>query len=814
MGTIWVKEFTGGLDTRRLPETSPGGVLIKARNGHITRGGEFEQRAAFLQAYTLPADTFGLVATRSGLVVFGSAPAPTMPAGVAYQRLQHPDATPTLTRVLSADVAMGKIYVAAEFSDGAILHFYDGAIVSDWFDGRARATFTITGGTTPGTDDVTNIKVGGVAIISAPVAWTSTKEATAAAVVAAINSAVTSPDYEATVNGAAFTIISKLPGSAANGRIVEFTLDGIKIDPVSAVLAGGSEDVNTPATFTITGGNTNPGASAVGSFRIASTTAGTAISGIHVEGTALISAPVTYAGTPAQQAAAVVVAINALTGTSGYSATSAANIVYVRAVAKSLAPNGKAITVTTPTVRVGWTGRDDDIPVYASMTVDSFVSLSGGASPETSSIQSVKVGGAAITTASIPWATSHQATAAALVANINGNSGTSGYSATRVGAQVILTAAGVVAPSTSITFDLLNGLTISPSSLLMPETPITYQPGDFVRTVGQKVYSVAGPNLHFSGIKTPTKWTTYAVGAGFIDMSSENSSSDPLTAVARYQDLLAVFSDRVIQTWFIDPDPALNRHAQTMENTGTSSPRSVTNFGDADVFYLDESGLRSMRARDSSNTASTNDIGVAVDSLITAKLATLSPAERRQVVGLIEPTGGRFWLVMKDQIFVFSFFGGSKISAWTTYDTTYRLDGETVVFDVTDAVVLDRRVYLRSADEILVYGGSSGDLVHDDTEAEAWLPYLDANDPTRKKQFSALDVALRGVWRVAAAMTPDDEAIEDDVAVATRTTYNIDGAIPFQHWATHVSLRLRTQGVGPHTLSACVIHYEGSDDDD
>lgn len=75
-------------------------------------------------------------------------------------------------------------------------------------------------------------------------------------------------------------------------------------------------------------------------------------------------------------------------------------------------------------------------------------------------------------------------------------------------------------------------------------------------------------------------------------------------------------------------------------------------------------------------------------------------------------------------------------------------------------------------------------------------------------------MALRGVWRVAAAMTPDDEAIEDDVAVATRTTYNIDGAIPFQHWATHVSLRLRTQGVGPHTLSACVIHYEGSDDDD
>ena len=45
MGTIWIREFTGGLDARRLPETTPGGVLIKGIDGHINRGGEFEQRA-------------------------------------------------------------------------------------------------------------------------------------------------------------------------------------------------------------------------------------------------------------------------------------------------------------------------------------------------------------------------------------------------------------------------------------------------------------------------------------------------------------------------------------------------------------------------------------------------------------------------------------------------------------------------------------------------------------------------------------------------------------------------------------------------
>ena len=90
MGVIWVKEFTGGLDTRRLPETTPAGVMIRAKDGHVTRGGEFEKRAAFVPTFSLPAGTIGLAHTRTGLVVFGHAASPTMPSGVAYQRRLDP----------------------------------------------------------------------------------------------------------------------------------------------------------------------------------------------------------------------------------------------------------------------------------------------------------------------------------------------------------------------------------------------------------------------------------------------------------------------------------------------------------------------------------------------------------------------------------------------------------------------------------------------------------------------------------------------------------------------------------------------------
>jgi hypothetical protein len=592
MGTIWVREFTGGLDTRRMPEATSGGVLIRANNGHITRGGEFEQRAAFVPTYMLPAGTVGMFYNKAGAVVFGHLAAPGgLPSGVSYQQLQHSTPAIALVRILSADLYAGKIYAVGEFADGAIFHFYDGARVTDWFDGRARATFEVTGGvTTPAVSTLTDLKINGVSVIGGPINWATSNEATAQAIATAINSTASTPDYTASAVGASVSVAAVTPGPAANGFVFAFTLaDGFDVTPDAPVMANGANSTNT------------------------------------------------------------------------------------------------------------------------------------------------------------------------------------------------------------------------------------YQPGEFVQTIAQKVYSTSGPNMHFSGIKAPTKWTTDTVGAGFIDMSSESSGSEELTALARYQNYVAAFAARVVQIWYVDPDPELNRISQVLNNTGTDSPRSVTAFGDTDLFYLDESGLRSLRARDSSNAAATTDIGVPVDELITAKLEALTENERRQVVGLIEPKNGRFWLIMRDTAFVFSFFNGAKVSAWSTYDMSYTEDGQPIGFSVDEAVVINRRVHVRSGDTIYVYGGLIGDI-YDETVAEAWLPYLDADDPTRMKEFTALDVALRGLWQVSAAMDPVDETAEDLVGVFEETTYNRDKN-PFNHQATHVSLRFRSQGIRgegtvPHRLGACVLHYESSEDKD
>jgi hypothetical protein len=575
MGKVWVKELTGGLDTRRLPETTPGGLLIKGEDGHINSGGEFEKRYAFVQAYALPAGTVGLAHDASSLVVFGTPSSPSMPSGVSYQQLTK-DAL-TLTDVPSYDLYGGLDYVVGEFDDGTIVHFYDTDEVTDWFDGRARASFRVTGGT--GADAITSLKVNGVNILTGPISWATSNFDTAAAIASAINSLTSSPNYDATAVDDRVNIIASVAGSDANGRVVD------------AVLTG-------------------------------------------------------------------------------------------------------AFAITPP----------------------SGFLLAGGAD------------------------------------------------------------------STA------------------------FVPGKFVKTVGSKMYALSGGVLHYSGIREPTKWTTDTTGAGFTDLSKVAAGAEDLQAIANYQGFLAVFAQTVTIIMYVDPDPDLVRNTQILDETGTVSPSSVTGFGDSDVFYCDLSGERSLKARDASNSATTADLGVPVDSLITAKISAMSVDERKGIIGLINPVDKRFWLIFPDgTIFVFSFFPNAKVSAWTTYQTGFMVD---------KAVAFGRRIYLRSADTIYVYGGldNTTGLAYDATVAKAWLPAFDADNPTEAKQWQGIDAAVQGTWAVYAAAEPTDLTIRELVATITETTYN-KNRIPYTHSSTHVSPQFESSGTGAAKLSSMVLHYDGGPDD-
>jgi hypothetical protein len=672
MGKVWVKELTGGLDVRRSPETTPGGLLIKGQDGHINSGGEFEKRAAFTAAYTLPSGTVGLAADTAGLIVFGSGTNPGVPTGVTYQRLQK-DAK-TLVDVPSWDQYSEDIYAVGEFNDGTIVHYLDAVEVTDWFDGRARASF-----------DVTN-------------------------------------------------------GNAAIAATGEFTVTG-------GTLGGGNE-----------------------------------ITSVEIDGIDILTGPIAHTGNNTTTAANLVTAINALTSSPNYSATQDGATVNISAALTGVAANGKTIVVV----------------VGGDATVGNIVHMQGGSA--TSQITDIKVNGVSIINAPVPWDTDVEETADDISDAINAHTSTPDYDATSSGARVniIADAAGTGSNGFAVVITVASGMTLSTYSTTMTGgvASAAFVPGEFVKTLGRRVMATSGSVWHISGADAPTGWTTDNTGAGFFDQAREASAAREVQALANYQGFVAVFAKGAILIWFFDPDPDLISKRQVLANTGTVSPRSVTEFGDADVFYLALSGLRSLRARDSSNNATTSDLGSPVDKLIRAKLTAMSTEERRGVFGLMNPVDDRFWLIFPDgQIFVFSYFPAAKVSAWTTYQTGFAVDA---------AVRFGDKVYLRSGNTIYEYDG----VTYDATSAKCWLPYFDAGNPTLEKQWQGWDAAVEGEWAVYAAMQPTALDAREQIATINETTYNKQ-RIPFEHSCTHVSPQLESQGAGAAKVSSIVMHYVG-----
>jgi hypothetical protein len=811
MGQIWVREFIGGLDTRRMPETTSGGVLIKATDGHINRGGEFEKRPAFVKEYTLPEGaTTGLAAGKSGIFVFGHLAPPAVPSGISYQRLQHPDGVTGLVRVLSYDLYAGKIYVVGEFEDGSRYHFYDGVRVPDWYDGRARAQFRVTGGgvtaaaaatgsfevtggtLNAGVNEFTDITIDGVSIISGTdIDHTGNNSTTASAIAAAITSHASSPDYTATAIGQTVIITASATGTAANGKTIVISVAGNATAGNIVNMSGGA----AAATSTL--------------------------ADLTVDGVSILAAPVVWATSNSDTASDIAAAINSMTSSPDYSATAVGEVVNIVADAAGVDANGRVVTFAlesgfTVTPEVGLVLADGSDPVPAASASGSFI-VTGGTAGAANKVSSIVIDSVTITGGDILWTTSHAATATAIANAINSFISSPDYTASANAETVTITAVttGAAINGESITVNVGGNVTVGSVQAMSGGTDAeaTFVPGTYVKTIGSRMHSVSGANEHFSGIKAPTKWTTDTTGAGFIDMSTQASGSETLTGLAKYQQFVAVFAERVIQIWYFDSDPSLNEQKQVLNNTGTASPRSITQFGDNDLFYADESGLRSLKARDASNAAATTDIGVPVDTLIVERLAQLSDEDREKVIGLIEPRDGRFWLIILDQIFVFSFFSGAKISAWSTYTPSTKIDEELVEFEVDDAVVFGRKVYVRADDDIYVFGGLGADLVYDETEAEAWLPYLDGDSPTRKKALVGVDAAVDGLWEVRMGMNINDLDASDLMNRVSETTYNLE-KLAGEGRATHFGLRFKTIGEGAAKLGAAVIHFDSDEDED
>jgi hypothetical protein len=326
--------------------------------------------------------------------------------------------------------------------------------------------------------------------------------------------------------------------------------------------------------------------------------------------------------------------------------------------------------------------------------------------------------------------------------------------------------------------------------------------GTFAIAHNYRMFSVQSSKLRFSETKDPAVWTDSVLGALQIDHTMVTNRAPVLVSMADYGGDLAVFGLRHVFIWHIEvnnPDQDFKR--QTIHGTGTFAPHSVTPWGQTDVMYLDISGIRSLRARDSSEQAFAADLGNMIDELVKEKVATLTDNQKKfNVWGIVEPRSGRLWMAMLNKFFVLSFYPTSRIAAWTWYDAT------SAPVDYMNSS--DDTVYWRSGNNIMAYGGIAGDT-YDATEALARVPYIDAGKPATSKNWTGLDAAIYGTWEVRGSFDPTIPTALDLLANITKSTYQ-QQKIAVNGESPALSLELKTTFIGPARIGNASLHYTDS----
>lgn len=358
------------------------------------------------------------------------------------------------------------------------------------------------------------------------------------------------------------------------------------------------------------------------------------------------------------------------------------------------------------------------------------------------------------------------------------------------------------------TFEAVDQFTITINTEVFTITGGASGTGTSVLTFKQKMYSTAASNLYFCALNAPTQWIS-GTDYGFINMASQVAGQEILNVAEEYQGLMVIFSKNNIRIWSISEDSSANVFIQTLQNTGTLAPRSVTAYGANDVFYLAASGIRSIKARDSSNAAYVSDVGTPIDTHIRDFMQTLTEEEAAGAVGVVDPIDGRFWLGVKNRIYVLSYFPSAKISGFSYYD---------VDFDIKNFVRAGDNIYVRGTaddgvDYLYLYGGLTGETYADAGEDEFLieLPFFSAKDPAGNKQLLGFDIVGINKWKVDLLPDPNNDDAKIYLGEAEGVTYG-QPRFGVQDTTPLFALTLTCNEAGPATLSALAMHYEGTFD--
>lgn len=520
---------------------------------------------------------------------------------------------------------------------------------------------------------------------------------------------------------------------------------------------------------------------------------------------------------------------------------------------------GTGFTLTKGTANSGSVNDQDivlttiqaNVVAVAEVRASATVTITNGTEGDENYIGSIVVNNVQLLSGNVKWSGSNAATAIRLASAVNVGTATHGYYATANGASIVLQAAigtgatpngydvvvvphGDVTTTASATFTggvaavvaqkqvvraTLTGTVEAADLFALYMNGVTYQATVRSSGVGRslfvdksRVWSPVGSLWRYSMLNRADVWDPARVltgnDSGFINIASQAEGNEQIQIVARYQGLAAIFSPDNIVLFQLDTNPANFAFSDTMENTGTNSVDSVARYGNNDVFYLDITGIRSLRARDSSNAPFVSDIGNSIDTFVAEQLALLTGGQVKRAVAAIEPIDGRYLLFAGNIAFVLSYFPGAKISAWSYYGLE-EFGGN----DVQAAVRVRNRMVVRAGDYLHVYGGENGDVYPNDNEvvAEVETPFLSGKTPATIKEITGFDSAATNTWEIELAFDPNDDARTTNVGRLSQITFADVNKVAVPGNTSMVAIKAVCRTAGPASVSMLALHYEGED---
>lgn len=331
-----------------------------------------------------------------------------------------------------------------------------------------------------------------------------------------------------------------------------------------------------------------------------------------------------------------------------------------------------------------------------------------------------------------------------------------------------------------------------------------------IRTFKDKIYGIQDTGIYWSSVGDPTDWNTTGAPAtpgdpgyaGFITTSGASSEGENLTGLEIYYDALAVFSQSGVQIWDMDVDPANNTLRQVLRSFGLVGAATPKQYGSGDVLFLSQSGIRSIRARDSSNAGAVSDVGSAIDFDIQKLMREDFAGAAGNARTMREENTGRIWMSFGDVIWVLSQFPGPDVSAWSRYIP----ETQSGSFMVDEMVQARGMAFIRGGDNVIYLFGGDDDNTYDEIEAVVETPFMVMDNPAAMKTLRGIDLVATGAWETGFC---PDYSIDQFVPVAS--TYNStlgQQKIGLDGYANAVALRMRAVENKRSALSQAMIHYD------